>query len=202
MYGPQLAGLSVHPETLPFGSPTARKGAVITHPSAGITDSCPQVKHNACNGDLMQIRNGFRLLTLATAMALPMAAPQVANAAVSFVMSVNVAPPAIPVYAQPICPGPGYLWTPGYWAYGPRGYVWTAGTWVRPPAPGVLWTPAYWGWEGGHYRFHAGYWGLMWATTGESATDMAIQEPASRAANGADMNSSTTPPPGMSTKST
>ena len=107
----------------------------------------------------MQFRNGFRLLTMATVVGLPIAAPQVANAAVSFVMSVNVAPPAIPVYAQPICPGPGYLWTPGYWAYGPRGYVWTAGAWMRPPAPGMLWTPAYWGSEGGHYRFHAGYWG-------------------------------------------
>jgi hypothetical protein len=107
----------------------------------------------------MQLRNRFRLLTMATAMALPVAAPQVANAAVSFVMSVNVAPPAIPVYAQPICPGPGFLWTPGYWAYGPRGYYWSAGAWVRPPAPGMLWTPAYWGWEGGHYRFHTGYWG-------------------------------------------
>lgn len=107
----------------------------------------------------MQFRNEFRLLTMAAAMAIPMAAPQVAHAAVSFVMSVNVAPPAIPVYAQPVCPGPGYLWTPGYWAYGPRGYFWTAGAWVRPPAPGMLWTPAYWGMEGGHYRFHAGYWG-------------------------------------------
>jgi hypothetical protein len=107
----------------------------------------------------MQLRNGFRLLTMATAMALPIAAPQVASAAVSFVMSVNIAPPAVPVYAQPVCPGPGFLWTPGYWAYGPHGYFWTAGAWVRPPAPGVLWTPAYWGWEGGHYRFHAGYWG-------------------------------------------
>ena len=107
----------------------------------------------------MQFRNGFRLLTMATAMALPMSAPHVAHAAVSFVMSVNIAPPALPVYAQPVCPGPGYLWTPGYWAYGPHGYFWTAGAWVRPPAPGMLWTPAWWGWEGGHYRFHAGYWG-------------------------------------------
>lgn len=107
----------------------------------------------------MQLRNGFRLLTIATAIALPIAAPQIASAAVSFALSVNFAPPEIPVYAQPVCPGPGYMWTPGYWAYGPRGYLWTAGAWVRPPAPGMLWTPAWWGFEGGHYRFHAGYWG-------------------------------------------
>ena len=30
-------------------------------------------------------------------------------------------------------PGSGYLWTPGYWAYGPEGYFWVPGTWVQPP---------------------------------------------------------------------
>ena len=36
---------------------------------------------------------------------------------VGVVVSVRVAPPILPVYAQPICPGPGYIWEPGYWAY-------------------------------------------------------------------------------------
>lgn len=36
----------------------------------------------------------------------------------------------MPVYAQPPCPGDGYLWTPGYW-----------------------------GFEGGFYGWHVGYWG-------------------------------------------
>lgn len=80
-----------------------------------------------------------------------------ANAAVF--VSVNIAPPVLPVYAQPICPGPGYLWTPGYWAYGDEGYFWVPGVWVEPPQVGYLWTPPYWGWEGGAYLFHAGYWG-------------------------------------------
>ena len=31
---------------------------------------------------------------------------------------VGFAPPALPVYEQPICPGDGYLWTPGYWGWG------------------------------------------------------------------------------------
>lgn len=101
----------------------------------------------------------FRLLTVAATFGVSMAVPQIATGAVSFVVSVGVAPPPLPVYAQPICPGPGFLWTPGYWAYGPGGYRWIAGAWVRPPAPGVLWTPAWWGMEDGHYRFHAGYWG-------------------------------------------
>ncbi len=74
-------------------------------------------------------------------------------------VSVRVGPPAIPVYAQPICTGPGYLWTPGYWAWDDvDGYYWVPGTWVVGPG-GMLWTPGYWGWETGFYRWHTGYWG-------------------------------------------
>jgi hypothetical protein len=83
-------------------------------------------------------------------------------AAVSYaavVLSVAIAPPVLPVYAQPICPGPGYIWTPGYWAYGPAGYFWVPGTWVLAPFVGALWTPGYWGWANGFYAWHAGYWG-------------------------------------------
>jgi hypothetical protein len=68
-------------------------------------------------------------------------------------------PPPLPDYEQPPCPEDGYLWTPGYWHYGPAGYYWVPGTWVQPPQVGVLWTPGYWGFNGGVYGFHAGYWG-------------------------------------------
>ena len=74
-------------------------------------------------------------------------------------ISVGFAPPALPVYVQPVCPGDGYLWNPGYWAYGPEGYYWVPGVWVQPPTVGYLWTPPYWGFAGGVYGFHAGYWG-------------------------------------------
>src|SRR5579872_349212 len=73
-------------------------------------------------------------------------------------ISITIGPPALPVYAQPPCPAPGYAWTPGYWAYGPAGYYWVPGTWVVAPV-GLLWTPGYWGWGGGFYVWHAGYWG-------------------------------------------
>src|SRR5215467_12191369 len=74
-------------------------------------------------------------------------------------ISVGFAPPALPVYEQPYCPGEGYIWTPGYWAYGPDGYYWVPGTWVLAPEPGFLWTPGYWGWGGSAYIWHPGYWG-------------------------------------------
>lgn len=75
-------------------------------------------------------------------------------------VTVAFGPPALPVYDQPICPGDGYLWTPGYWAYDDDdGYYWVPGTWVEAPEPGYLWTPGYWGWENGGFLFHEGYWG-------------------------------------------
>jgi len=74
-------------------------------------------------------------------------------------LTVSVAPPALPVYAQPPCPTPGYIWTPGYWAYGPLGYYWVPGVWIAPPQPGLLWTPGYWAFVNGAYGWHAGYWG-------------------------------------------
>jgi hypothetical protein len=74
-------------------------------------------------------------------------------------ITVAFAPPALPVYEQPVCPDAGYLWMPGYWAYDPDdGYYWVPGTWVMAPEPGYLWTPAWWGWENNAFLFHEGYW--------------------------------------------
>lgn len=96
------------------------------------------------------------LRTFAVGAALAIA-PLASHAAVF--ISVGIAPPALPVYSQPLCPGEGYLWTPGYWGYGEGGYYWVPGVWVQPPSVGVLWTPGYWGFAGGQYRWNAGYWG-------------------------------------------
>lgn len=69
-------------------------------------------------------------------------------------------PPPLPYYDQPPAPDPDYLWTPGYWAWGPGGYYWVPGCWVAAPYTGALWTPGYWGFVSGRYRFHHGFWGL------------------------------------------
>ena len=97
-------------------------------------------------------RNFFIALSLSTAAI-------ASHAQIGIGVSIRVAPPALPVYTQPPCPTPGFLWTPVYWAYGTPGYYWTPGVWVAPPHPGLLWTPGYWGFGGGIYAFHAGYWG-------------------------------------------
>ncbi len=96
----------------------------------------------------------LRFLVLAGFLALPFGA--------SFAqvgISINVAPPVLPVYEQPLCPTPGYIWTPGYWGWGDGDYYWVPGVWVPPPRVGLLWTPAWWGWNNGAYAFHQGYWG-------------------------------------------
>src|SRR6266481_5431447 len=75
------------------------------------------------------------------------------------VISVRFAPPALPVYEQPLCPDEGYIWTPGYWAWDGDDYYWVPGTWVMAPEVGLLWTPGYWGWGGDSFVFYEGYWG-------------------------------------------
>ncbi len=99
------------------------------------------------------------LVPLCVVAALTFGAPATPLAAVAVSVGVGIAPPALPVYAQPPIPGPGYLWNPGYWAWGPIGYYWVPGIWALPPAVGLLWTPPYWGWRPGGFVFNAGYWG-------------------------------------------
>jgi len=74
-------------------------------------------------------------------------------------ISVNFAPPILPVEVQSPIPVAGYIWTPGYWGWGVSDYYWVPGAWVPPPAVGLLWTPPWWGWSNGVYGFNEGYWG-------------------------------------------
>src|SRR6266478_8574853 len=98
----------------------------------------------------------LRSLILAGLLALPLA-----SSYAQVGISVNFAPPVLPVYEQPPCPVAGYIWTPGYWGYGydVGDYYWAPGAWVAPPTVGLLWTPSWWGWNNGAYVFNEGYWG-------------------------------------------
>ena len=76
---------------------------------------------------------------------------------------VNIGPPPLLVYEQPMVPGDGYIWTPGYWGWSQRDreYYWIPGTWVLAPQPGYLWTPGYWAYSRGGYLWNLGYWGPL-----------------------------------------
>src|SRR5882757_9058036 len=102
------------------------------------------------------MRNLVRGLLAAVLLA---ALPLMSSASVLIGVSVNIAPPVLPVYVQPPCPSPGYIWIPGYWAWADEGYYWIPGTWALAPSVGLLWTPGYWGWENEVYLWHGGYWG-------------------------------------------
>jgi len=107
----------------------------------------------------MSLQSRFRSLIPAALIAVSMLVISAAPAHAGVFVSVGIAPPALPVYEQPPLPAPGFIWTPGYWAYGDAGYYWVPGVWVHPPSVGLLWTPGYWGFEGGVYGWHGGYWG-------------------------------------------
>jgi len=97
----------------------------------------------------------FALLVLAM-----LGMPASSSAQVAVGITVGFAPPDLPIYEQPICPGEGYIWTPGFWAWDDDDgdYYWVPGTWVLAPEVGFLWTPAYWAWGGSGFIFYEGYW--------------------------------------------
>jgi hypothetical protein len=99
------------------------------------------------------------LFALAVLSVVVLGMPTTSSAGVIF--SVSFGPPPLPVYEQPLCPGEGFIWTPGYWAYDYDfgDYYWVPGTWVRAPRVGYYWTPGYWAWGGNRYLFYEGYWG-------------------------------------------
>ena len=109
----------------------------------------------------MRINSTIRLLTLRSlSLVLVMLALSAASFG-QFRVAITIAPPALPVYEQPVCPGDGYIWTPGYWFWDDDAsdYYWVPGTWVLAPEVGFLWTPGWWGWGGEAFIFHEGYWG-------------------------------------------
>ena len=115
----------------------------------------PESTKHALRRSIVVCLTGTLLLLLAMVVA-----PTPSSARVSVGIFVGFGPPALPVYAQPPCPAPGYIWTPGYWAWDPAyGYYWVPGTWVPAPFIGAMWTPGYWGFYDGGYRWHRGYWG-------------------------------------------
>jgi WXXGXW repeat (2 copies) len=110
--------------------------------------------HQETEVNTLMKRFGLILLALMVLATLPAKAATEVNVGIG----ISFGPPAIPIYAQPPAPAPNYIWTPGYWAWGPNGYYWVPGTWVAAPAPGLVWTPGYWSFDNGAYYWNAGYW--------------------------------------------
>jgi hypothetical protein len=76
-------------------------------------------------GRSIKLMNTSPWIFLAAALFAVAAVAPTASAQIGVGVSVTLAPPALPVYTQPLCPADGYLWTPGYWGYADDGgYYW------------------------------------------------------------------------------
>src|ERR1700738_4838178 len=105
----------------------------------------------------------MRILPLSSVRSVLFVLVVMASAGASFgqvAISITIAPPPLPVYEQPLCPGEDYIWIPGYWAWdlADEDYYWVPGTWVLPPEVGLLWTPPYWAWVDAGFVFYDGFW--------------------------------------------
>jgi len=53
-------------------------------------------------------------------------------------------PPVVRVETQTVAPGPGYVWTKGYWRWTGTTYVWVPGSWIVRPRPAAVWVEGHW----------------------------------------------------------
>ena len=86
----------------------------------------------------MRIAQGFRWISVLVLLFGFASAALPPRTAAQVVVSVSFGPPELPVHEQPLCPGDGYIWTPGYWAWDPDDddYYWyrALGFFRRRPA--------------------------------------------------------------------
>lgn len=77
----------------------------------------------------------------------------------TYYAGVSVGPPPPLAYGPVgVAPGPGYMWTDGYYDWGGNNWVWRQGRWARPPHPGYVWRKPYYEHRGHGYRVHQGHW--------------------------------------------
>ena len=71
---------------------------------------------------------------------------------------VRTAPPPPRYAVVGVAPGPGYVWTNGFWDWRGSRWVWVEGRWMRAPRPHAVWVAPEWRQEGRRWRYHRGYW--------------------------------------------
>jgi len=71
---------------------------------------------------------------------------------------VTEAPPPVRVETRTVAPGPGYVWTSGYWRWTGAGYQWVPGSWIVRPRPAAIWVEGHWVRRAGGWIWVAGHW--------------------------------------------
>jgi WXXGXW repeat (2 copies) len=67
-------------------------------------------------------------------------------------------PPAPRYRVIGVAPGPGYVWTQGYWDRDGDRWAWREGRWLRPPRAHAVWVSPRWERHGREWRYHGGRW--------------------------------------------
>jgi len=98
----------------------------------------------------------FAGAALAAAMVFGVSAP--AQAQVGVGVYIGRTPPPLRYEQRGPMPGPGYMWTDGYWGNQGGRYVWVGGRWQQPPYEGAYWNhPHYDHYQQG-WQYHEGRW--------------------------------------------
>src|SRR5436190_21621340 len=71
---------------------------------------------------------------------------------------VTQSPPVVRTEVQTAAPGPGYVWTRGYWRWTGASYQWVPGTWIARPRPASVWVEGNWMRSGNGWVWTRGYW--------------------------------------------
>ncbi len=101
----------------------------------------------------------LRVAALAVALAAVLALSACEHAAFTFYSGVTVGPPPMRAFGPVgVAPGPGWVWTDGYYDWAGGGWVWRPGRWARPPHPGYMWRPPRYQRYDGGYRVYRGRW--------------------------------------------
>src|SRR5581483_9549878 len=100
---------------------------------------------------------GVRKSLLTMAFALGVSASAWARVDVGIRVGVMPPPPRV-VGVVGVAPGPGYVWTNGYWDWSGGRWVWVEGRWLRPPGPHRVWVEPRYHRYHGYYHYHHGYW--------------------------------------------
>ncbi len=71
---------------------------------------------------------------------------------------VTEAPPPVRVETRTVAPGPGYVWTNGYWRWTGARYEWVPGSWIVRPRTTAVWMEGHWERRPGGWVWVAGHW--------------------------------------------
>ena len=100
----------------------------------------------------MKPRSGMLLAVAAAGLTLAACGPSYVG------MRIGPPPPRPVTGYAGVAPGPGYVWTEGFWDLRGGRWHWVQGRWVVPPRRHTVWVSGYWAPHGGRYRWHAGHW--------------------------------------------